>query len=144
MINSKLLKKYIRVSLAGLMSVWLSGVVFLFCCEKINAKTGETEFCPLAKMSPVDCPSAGKQNADAEVVETAQEDCAGCCSFLPIVFDKTRKIEQNQKLIATPANVVAVQFNPPATVNYQPKLTAIYSRVTYQNDLSVKNCVFRI
>ena len=144
MLSSISLKKYIRISLAGFMSVWLSGVVFLFCCEKINGKTSEVEFCPLAKMSSDDCPMAKEQNADAEVVETAQEDCVGCCAFLPVVFDKTRKIEQNQKQIATPANVVAVQFNPPGTVNFSPKPFVIYSRINYQNDLLVKNCVFRI
>jgi len=136
--RSKTLKKYIRISLAGLMSVWLSGVVFLFCCERINANTGEAESCPLAKMSLDDCPIA-----DAAVIKTVQENCVDCCGFLPVVFDKNRKIEQNEKQITTASNVPVIKFDPSAAFDYTAKPAAIYSRVAYHNDLSVRYCVFR-
>jgi hypothetical protein len=73
-----------------------------------------------------------------------QSDRVDCCGFLPAVFDKNRKLERDQKQSAPAPQVVAVQFDPPKTFDYTPRLAAIYSRVSYQKDLSLKNCVFRI
>jgi len=142
-IRSKTLKRYIRLSLAGFMSVWLSGVVFLLCCEKMSAAMSEADSCPLAKMS-AHCDKTEKTNAASVLVAGTQSDRVDCCGFLPAVFDKNRKLERDQKQSAPTPQVVAVQFDPPKIFDYTPRLAAIYLRVSYQKDLSLKNCVFRI
>ena len=125
------------------MSVWLSGVVFLLCCEKINGKTSEPEFCPLAKMSG-HCDKAGQANSNSLVIETANETCADGCGFLPVVFDKTRKIEQNRQHTAPASNIVPVQFSPPALAEFTARPDASYSRLASSCKIFVINCTFRI
>ncbi|MGH9819290.1 MAG: hypothetical protein ACRD43_03900 [Pyrinomonadaceae bacterium] len=137
------LKQYVRISFAGFLAVWLSGVVFLFCCEKINARTSESDFCPLAGMSD-DCPMAKPQNANAAVIETTEDECNECCDFLPVVFDKSRKVDQNQKALAAPSNIVVVQFTPQSVIHTTIENGARYTRVASSNKIFVINCVFRI
>ena len=125
------------------MSVWLSGIVFLFCCETMNAATSEADSCPLAKMS-AHCDKTEKANTASVLVAGTQSDRVDCCGFLPAVFDKNRKLERDQKLSAPTPQLIAVQFDPPKTFDCTPRLAAVYSHVSYQKDLSIKNCVFRI
>ncbi|MEJ7623835.1 MAG: hypothetical protein WKF34_07560 [Pyrinomonadaceae bacterium] len=140
---SKTLKNYIRVSLAGFMSVWLTGVVFLLCCERMNAAMSEADSCPLAKMS-AHCDKIEKANTAPVLVAGIPSDQVDCCGFLTAVFDKNRKLERDQKQTAPTSQLVAVQFDPPKTLDHTPRLAAVYSHVSYQKDLSIKNCVFRI
>jgi len=89
-------RKNSRKALAAFMSVWLSGIIFLFCCD-MSAKAAEKEFCPLAKANPDHCNKA-KDNRDNKDSRLASDDGSrglSCCGFIPAVFDKTRKIERD-------------------------------------------------
>ena len=89
--SAKQIKKYLHRSLAGVMAVWLSGVVFLLCCQTTAAAMPDGDSCPMAKMSS-HCDKMKQQNADSAVFEAPPVNCLNC-GFLPVVFDKTRKIE---------------------------------------------------
>lgn len=137
------LKKYIRASLAGLMAVWLSGVLFLFCCEKMNAAVADADSCPLAKMLQ-HCDKAAKANSNAILVEAIEQNRVDCCGFLPAVFDKNRKVEREQKQVSPTLRAVTVKFYPPVAFDYSLRSYTGYVSISHQSNLSVKNCVFRI
>lgn len=137
------LKKITHKTLAGFMALWLSGFIFLFCCSTLNAKTMEKESCPLAKMSK-HCDKAKNANQNVPVVESTDESSFDCCGFLPVVFDKSRKIEQDQKQIAMTPKVIVVKFILPRPANISPTFTAFQSRVPNRHGTFMKNCVFRI
>ncbi len=139
--NSKF-KHYIRVTLAGFMSVWLSGVVFLFCCQGTAAAAIEADHCPMAKMSS-HCDKAKQQTSNADFFERAAPACVDCCAFLPAVFDKTRKVEPAQEQMAPTAKVAAISFDPPMIT------VAAFISQTFQQPaklaakIYIQNCVFR-
>lgn len=135
------LRKYARVSLAGFMSVWLSGIVFLFCCHGVSASPA-AETCPMAKMSS-HCDNAKKQNADSYIVEPSPADCIEC-GYLPVVFEKTRKLEQVQKQAARIEKAVAVQLRQPETEDLTEMPRTVFTRVSFPKKIFIKNCVFRI
>ena len=140
-IRSKTLKKYIRISLAGFMSVWLSGFVFLLFC---HIQSDAAEFCPLAKPG-VHCDKAEKAK-DAEKF-TKQTSDAGmdCCAFIPLFFDKTRTVDnQRQVVFATPSYVaITPRFAASYTLaTNTPRLHI--STVLPRNDTFLKNRTFRI
>ncbi len=124
------------------MAVWLSGFVFLFCCQPIDAKPA-ADSCPLKKMG-VHCDMAEKQNTASDVVDRSTEPCVDCCAFLPIVFDKTRKIEQNQKQIAVVPEALTRRPAIIRPANFSHSLPAIRSRVSNRHGTYLRNCVFRI
>lgn len=136
-------KNITHKTIAGFMALWLSGFVFLFCCETLNAKSMAKESCPLAKMSK-HCDKAKQTNVSTPVVGSGHEDSFDCCGFLPVVFDKSRKTEQNQKQIATSPNVIAVKFTLPRFVITPHPISEFQSRVLDRHGTFVKNCVFRI
>ena len=135
--------KFTRKTLAGFMAVWLSGVLFLFCCEKINGKPMQAEICPLAKVSE-HCDKAAKANADSSIIGLTESDCADCCGFLPAIFDKNRKIEREQKQIALATKTTALKFRVPLLTDNSPQVAAFYSRVPDRQGTFIKNCTFRI
>lgn len=142
MMISNSIKKYIRISLAGFMSVWLSGVVFLFCCQGTAAAAVDSDHCPMAKMSS-NCDKAKQQNSKADFVESTVPACVDCCAFLPAVFDKTRKVEPAQEQMAPTAKVAAILFDPPTIT------VAAFVSQTFQQPaklaakIYIQNCVFR-
>src|SRR5688500_5529333 len=83
-----------RKATAGLLAVWLSGFVLLFCCGAMKARAG-TESCPLAKAKS-HCDKTNKAEPNAPVFSADSGLRFDCCGFLPAVFDKARKIEKNQ------------------------------------------------
>jgi hypothetical protein len=84
-----------RKATAGLLALWLSGFVLLFCCGAMEARA-ETEFCPLAKAkSHCDKTNAAKTDVPSFSAHSGLR--FDCCGFLPAVFDKARKIEKNQQ-----------------------------------------------
>jgi hypothetical protein len=104
----------LQKTVAGLMAAWLSGFVFLFCCGD-TAKAAEMgEFCPMAKPAQHHCDTATQQNEDADTVSRAKGVCIDCCAFLPVVFDKARKVDQPQQPLVAPERVamVARQVTP--------------------------------
>lgn len=128
-----------KIAAASLV-FWLSGILFLFCCETTEA--AEAESCPLAKKSHCLKQSSGE---NVSLIASVQpKETLDCCRFLPQIFGKERKIETVQKA-ETPAEGVKV---------LQPKIS-IVSRIfspepTFQSiiinreDTYLKNCVFRI
>ena len=127
---------------AGFMAVWLSGVVFLLCCERINGAPDSVEFCPLAKKS-AHCDKAAKVDPANPTVSTGFNS-VGCCDFLPAIFDKVRKIERAQKQIAITPEVVTPAANEFAAVDHTPIFTAYRSRNEAHQKLFIQNCMFRI
>lgn len=130
-------------TLAAFMTVWLSGVVFLFCCQEMNAAPTEAEFCPLAKVK-AHCDKAAPASANVSFAATADAKTIDCCGFLPAMFDKARKIEQAQKQIALKAKPVPLKFALPFFANTPLEVSAFYSRMPDKQTTFIQNCVFRI
>jgi len=132
-------RKTLHRLVAGFMAVWLSGIVFLFCCEKMNGAS-KAEFCPLEKMTG----HCNRSKASgSSVIETSDSDMVDCCGFLPIVFDKVRKAESGQspappvaKLVVEPIRLV------PVLTMYIP--TRVFSRIESRQGTYLQNCNFRI
>lgn len=131
-----------RKTISGLLAVWLSGFVFLFCCGIAEAKTTEAEFCPLAKASE-HCNKTNQSN-DLPTVSSELNIQFNCCGFLAKVFDKFRKIDKTEKEIETSDkfrierprfNVAQAHFSA-TKIFHQP--------VLIQEKIFIKNCVFRI
>ena len=137
------LNKFIHKALTGFMAVWLSGVLFLLCCQTMNAKAIAADSCPLAKKSD-HCDKAKKANQNAPVIEFKGGSRVECCSFLHAVFDKARKIEQSQKQIAVTTKVVPFRFAPPRPANNSRTITTFHSRFSDRRGTFIRNCVFRI
>jgi len=128
---------------AGLLTVWLSGLVFLFCCEMPKAKASEAESCPLKKTSHCNKKSTDKTVSQFASFDTENE-TENCCYFPSQVFDKARKLETNQQ----PAVVAAtVKVSPPKfsflKTNSQ-SLTAYQSVIRNRGSTYLRNRVLRI
>ncbi|HVF47104.1 MAG TPA: hypothetical protein VNA17_06020 [Pyrinomonadaceae bacterium] len=89
-------KKLAIRSTAGFMSVWLSGVMFLFCCAEMNAAAPPIESDHSAQLSS-HCDKAPVEHTAGDIASPSDEGCFDCCGFIPLVFDKARKIERDQK-----------------------------------------------
>ena len=126
--------------MAGFLAVWLSGVLFLLCCQKMNAGSMTAEFCPLEKKSG-HCNRA--KTAEGHKVERSTTHDVECCGFLPVVFDKVRKIEPAQSLAQQVTKVIV------EPVKLIPRLEAykigrVFSRIESRQGTYLQNCSFRI
>lgn len=130
--------------LAGLLAVWLSGFVLLFCCGAMAAAEarGAAESCPLARAKS-HCDKAERAKKDAPIFALSSSLTFDCCGFLPAVFDKTRKIEKTPQIIGVSrAKVDAPKFLSVASnfavaeVYRAPQLA--------RKKIFIKNRVFRI
>jgi len=133
-------RKVSHRSLAGFLMVWLSGVVFLFCCE-MPTEAAEGDFCPLSKAES-HCDKTADEYTLLAVSERSNS-AFDCCGFLPVVFDKTRKLEpkQNSDLVTSDINVVLRHFT--IVHNYRDIFVRYCSTLLPQNNLRIKHCVFR-
>lgn len=127
---------------AGLLAVWLSGVVFLLCCGMPKAQA-EIESCPLAKIGHC-AKSSGDENALRFEIFQNADSSFDCCGFLPQVFDKVRKAERNQEVSELPIKleVPALSFNfinTQAAASFYCRPRPIDRSGTY-----LRNRVFRI
>ncbi|PYS98495.1 MAG: hypothetical protein DMF63_15810 [Acidobacteria bacterium] len=91
----KRVKKYCRKTLAGFMSLWISGIALLFFCQ-MPARAAGAEFCPLAKVSKGHCDHSSKKSK-SDLFSQSTPQAFDCCGFIPAVFDKTRKIERHKQ-----------------------------------------------
>ena len=123
------------------MAVWLSGVVFLVCCHPVAALP-TPDSCPMTKMS-AHCDKRKKQNVYSHFVQPPPAGCVEC-GFLPVVFDKSRKVDQVQKQAARPLEQIAVRFDPLVYAEPRSATRAVYKRVLIPDRIFIKNCVFRI
>ncbi len=141
--KANLLQRNIKRMMASLLAVWLSGAVFLFCCEMPKAKASETESCPLKKASHCDKKSTGETVSQFASFGT-ENHTIDCCRFPSQVFDKARKLETNQQ----PASVSAIVEVPSSKFAFFK--TESQSPISYQTVISnrgstfLRNCVFRI
>ncbi len=129
--------------IAGLLAVWLSGVVFLFCCETSEAKTSEAESCPLKKTS-----HCNKQSTNETISQFAsfatENHTIDCCRFPSQVFDKARKLETNQHSaeVAATVKISLPEFSFLKTNS--PPLHTYQSIIHNRGGTYLRNRVFRI
>jgi len=124
------------------MAVWMSGLVFLFCCGPTKAAIDETQHCPLGKPehhcdTPADVPESSS-------VSRAEGVCVECCGFLPAVFDKARKVDQPQPPAATPERIaVRPRLLTPRPIRIAC-VPAYRGRLTDKSRTFISTQVFRI
>lgn len=138
---------------AGLLALWMSGIVFLFCCGAMpNAKAQglDAESCPLAKKGHHCDKSTGEkspsdENAVRFDANLADDSSFDCCGFLPLVFDRARKTE-NIKQVAAIATAQAAPNSPQFVfIKIEPKVAFGYQpRPLNRSGTYLKNRVFRI
>jgi hypothetical protein len=132
---------------AGLLAVWMSGVVFLFCCGAPNVQAKD-ESCPLAKIGHCDKSSANKPAKDENVfnLEIFQDNglAFDCCGFFPAIFNKVTTVEKSRQIAAIP---VKPEIKSSALVLIKVKTStfaAYHSPLLNQGGTYLKNKVFRI
>jgi len=137
------IKTYFRCGLAGLLAVWLSGLAFLICCRPMTAQTSVEAFCPLAKMGGL-CHKA-KDEQGLSWNREGTDDCGVTgCAYLPIVFDKSRKIEKTKKQAVPASTIVLINFAPPTATKIPSSAAVSYNSVIYDNRILSRNCILRI
>lgn len=136
-----------RIS-AGLLAVWMSGVVFLFCCGAPSAKAAEAESCPLAKTHHCDKSTDSKSSKDEHALklETFQSNdlAFDCCAFFPRIFSRERNVDKSIQIAEIPAKL---KIELPAFTFIEVKtnrFTAYRPRLINQSGTYLKNRVFRI
>jgi len=136
-------RNILQRSLAGFMAVWLSGVVFLFCCPEMKAAAA-ADSCPLMQMSS-HCDHAAKKETANDSVDGVRPACFECCAFLPVVFDKSRKIDVvHKQIIAPKKELVLAKFELPAVRLPMPQSTLLKQRAADRHWTYLVNGVFRI
>ena len=130
-------------TLTGFMALWLSGVVFLLCCDTANGNAMSPEFCPLAKTSS-HCDKGTIADSTSPSVADLEQNSLECCTILATVFDKTRKIERAQSQAVTDPKLFALRFISPAVAGHNQPHSLPASRVSDKHHLFIQNCVFRI
>lgn len=128
---------------AGMLAVWLSGVMFLFCCEATKSKVSGTESCPLAQ-SHLCHKQQKSENASQLASFQTEYQTANCCRFPSQVFDKARKLETNHQPaeVTTIVKIPAPKLFPVKREFSRPKIYR--SLVLNRGSTRLVNCVFRI
>jgi len=91
-------RKHIKTLFTGFLCLWLSGVIFLVCCE--SAKGNTVDSCPLAKVSR----SAHCYKSElAARFQTTYRDCMEECGMLSALFSGSRKADHLTVLDIVPA-----------------------------------------
>jgi len=94
-------RKISHQSLAGFLMIWMSGFIFLFCCEMAAAGTLEGEFCPLSKAQS-HCDKS-VSDSDAHVISNQFDGLSGdCCAFLPVFSikrERSRKLNRPRRFL---------------------------------------------
>jgi hypothetical protein len=137
----KRIGKYIRPTVAAFLAMWLSGVVFLICCQQVNRATSIHGFCPMAKMGG-HC-NKTKGNTPSWYGENTDDQCLAGCAYLPVVFDKSRKVEKARKQTAPSAAILFVRFSAPAA-RIESFRAQSYNLLSFDNRILAKNCILRI
>jgi hypothetical protein len=142
--ETNFLQRSAKKVLAGTMIFWLSGLLFLFCCEMpTHAQADESDSCPLAKINHCDKKTAGENSLQSAALQ-AETKGFDCC-ILPNIFDKARKVENVPPIVyaAAPAITISAPKFLPAKIEFD--FPAIYqSPVLSRHETYLKNRVFRI
>lgn len=138
-------RKQLKRLTAGFLTVWMSGIVFLFCCQipGVEAADLEAESCPLAKTHD-SCNKSSNKNESQFVSIEKEHLNLECCRFLPAVFDKARKIEKLQETGQSASNIkISILKSLFVKQEFaQPKV--FRSLILNRENTRLKNCVFRI
>jgi len=141
--NFALVKNTARKTLTGFMAVWLSGVVFLICCESMNVRAMDTEFCPLAAKSS-HCDKALGEETSPNVAELSATDNIECCAFLPFLFDNDRKLERVEQPASASQPALPVRFNI-RSIGFERVTFAVFTpHLADRQETYIRNRVFRI
>lgn len=128
---------------AGLLTIWMSGLLFVFCCEMPKAQASTGENCPLAKKGYC-AKTSDKSSSDSVSVSAATSDILDCCRFLSLFFNKNRTIEQSPSiaLLSPRLKIKSAAFFPLKNqFDYLPDYRAPFFKRT---NVYLTNCVFRI
>ena len=137
------IKRNAHNALAAGMALWLSGVVFLFCCGEMTAASMSAESCPLAKIS-AHCDKEKNADGSESVTKQRNQNTVDCCAFMAAFFDRTRTVEIHKQLLAAAPSLGLESPRPIAgPANFAP--ATWYRSVTLpKNDTFLKNLAFRI
>ena len=135
-------QKKTKQIISGLLAVWLSGFVLLFCCGAMQT-TAAKEICPLAKAGN-HCDKTKSETNSTTFSSESDNQNFDCCAFLPALFEKARKLEKSQQSAQVPDKL---KFDAPrfsfAENDFQ--VAEIYHPPEFnQEKIFIKNCVFRI
>jgi hypothetical protein len=126
---------------ASLLVAWLSGVVFLLCCQMTTAQASEMESCPLAKMD--NCRKSSAKNDSSFVSIPREQNALDCCKIPAKIFDKARKLEKNQET-AKVADKIIVSAPKFLFINPVFEAPKVQSVIRDRGSTFLENCVFRI
>lgn len=134
-------KKFAAKTLSAILAVALSSMM-CFCCFQMASEAKETEFCPLSKTSHCKFAKTGSSETTREKLSP---NYAECCDLKLNVFIATldKKDFPNPKLLLV-GNLTS--FLPTAKLQIQSKTEGLFYRPPplAKDNLSIKNCVFRI
>lgn len=135
-------RKFPQKPLAAFLIVWLSGFVFLFCCEMSTAAATQDEFCPLAKVQN-HCDKSTEESRYLSASDLPHSNAAECCGFLPVVFDKKRKVEKVHQ-VAPATRRLKAELAQTIAFNKSAEPASYRSFRVVQRKIFAKNCIFRI
>ena len=130
-------RKIFKRAVAGTMSIWLSGFVFIFCCH-MAPPTGPADHCPLEKLG-VHCDRAEKERNSAKLKADESQQGIDCCAFIPAFFDKTRNVDNGARFVSGPTATIESKS---AALRFQIRPAAISG--SYRSALIFKNHTFLI
>ena len=139
----KRIGKHIRPTVAAFLAMWLSGVVFLLCCQQVNGAKSIHGFCPMAKMGG-HCNKTKGNATPSWYRKNTDDQCLAGCAYLPVVFDKSRKVEKARKQTAPSAAVLFVRFSAPAAARIESARAQSYNLLFFDDRILAKNCILRI
>jgi hypothetical protein len=134
---------WIRRGTAAFLTFWLSGLLFALSCQVHGAQLAASA-CPLSKAHD-HCPMAAAKSAGRPAIYSQDDgSLTECCGFLPVVFDKARKVEKNGHLAFTPPKSAAAYVPIPLPIHRDFRRSPVLGLVVSRHDLFIRNCVFRI
>jgi len=131
-----------RIVAASLV-FWMSGILFLFCCDSLKVQATEAESCPLAKINHCSKQTASENDSQSASVQPEHR-ALDCCRFLPLVFNNSVKVEKTQKIGMAVAGVKVSQPAFSIINRVFPAQRTFHSVVINRENTHLKNCVFRI
>ena len=141
--KAKLSQRNIKQMVSGSLIIWLSGFLFLFCCESSKVQATEAESCPLAKTNHCSKLIASENNLESASFELEQQ-AFDCCRFLPVIFNKSVRIEKTLEVGIPIATVKVFQPVFSAANHSFPAPKNFHSVFINRENIHLKNCVFRI
>lgn len=137
--------RHIQRPLAGLLSLWLSGLVLLVGCQASMA-SAVPESCPMARKARMShhCPKSAPEDPARESI-TRSAPMFECCAFLPLIFDKARKVEPIQKIAFNKVVDRPGVAAPPVSKPGRGWQTGMYrARISDHQGTFIKNRILRI